>query len=422
MANCSRSGPGVGSSALICLTVSLVVRPINIIYIGRLPPHGGGATLSCSQILSGLVARGHVVRAVAPAPAETAGDPHPFTIQQPKIRVHQYPMPYTEVDATAPAPESYRDRQRQSVQETLRKLVAQEPADVLLVGYESMLWGVPEAAEALRIPCVTMIRGAIVSVFDGRFPSELGARLLAEVRRVDRAICCAHHLAASLTQRGFEHITAIPNALDPVRFSPGPKDPSLLNKLGIQSGDVVVLHASTLILGKRVDDLVASAPIALAEDPRLVYLVLGPAERLEPLSHNSAQWGVRDRFRFIPRVDFAEMPKYMRLADIVVMPSVGEGLARVYLEAQACARLLLASDIPAAREVIRDGETGVLFPVGDVSALAAKTVHAAQNAEFRESIGSQARRQVETHHRLGDAVARYEAELAAVVDEFAQRA
>jgi glycosyltransferase involved in cell wall biosynthesis len=55
------------------------------------------------------------------------------------------------------------------------------------------------------------------------------------------------------------------------------------------------------------------------------------------------------------------MPDYINLADIVVMPSAAETQALVYLETQACARLLLASDIPGAREVIVDGETGLLF-------------------------------------------------------------
>jgi len=52
------------------------------------------------------------------------------------------------------------------------------------------------------------------------------------------------------------------------------------------------------------------------------------------------------------------MPEYLNLADMVVMPSETEGLALVCLEAQACERVLIASDIPASREVIEEGSTG----------------------------------------------------------------
>ena len=70
----------------------------------------------------------------------------------------------------------------------------------------------------------------------------------------------------------------------------------------------------------------------------------------------------RPRVRFAGWIDYARMPDYINLGDIVVMPSESEGLARVYLEAQACARVLVASDIPPAREVVTEGETGLLFP------------------------------------------------------------
>ena len=46
------------------------------------------------------------------------------------------------------------------------------------------------------------------------------------------------------------------------------------------------------------------------------------------------------------------MPSYLNLADLVLLPSESEGLARIYLEAQACGKTLVCSDIPAAREVL----------------------------------------------------------------------
>ena len=56
------------------------------------------------------------------------------------------------------------------------------------------------------------------------------------------------------------------------------------------------------------------------------------------------------------------------------MTSEREGLALVYRETQACGRVLLASDIPAAREVVVHNENGVIFPMGDVEALGADTL------------------------------------------------
>jgi glycosyltransferase involved in cell wall biosynthesis len=96
------------------------------------------------------------------------------------------------------------------------------------------------------------------------------------------------------------------------------------------------------------------------------------------------------------------------------MPSAAETQALVYLETQACARLLLASDIPGAREVIVDGETGLLFRTGDISDLTAKTLLAASDPRRRADIGRKARAQVQTH-ALSTAVATYAATLEEVV-------
>lgn len=125
---------------------------------------------------------------------------------------------------------------------------------------------------------------------------------------------------------------------------------------------------------------------------------------------------ISERFRLVGWVYYNRMPGYINLADIVVMPSEAEGLSRVYLETQACARLLLASDIPPAREVVEDGETGFLFRKGDINDLTAKTLLAAAEPELRAEIGRKARERVRAHD-LKDAVTAY----AHTLDEVVQR-
>jgi glycosyltransferase involved in cell wall biosynthesis len=79
------------------------------------------------------------------------------------------------------------------------------------------------------------------------------------------------------------------------------------------------------------------------------------------------------------------------------MPSEAEGMARIYLETQAAGRTLVASDIPPAREVIEHGQTGLLFPLGDIQAFAARILEAAADASLRAHIGALARERVRPH-------------------------
>ena len=104
-----------------------------------------------------------------------------------------------------------------------------------------------------------------------------------------------------------------------------------------------------------------------------------------------------ERFRFVGWVPYDRMPGFFNLADMVVQPSQREGLSRVYLEAMACGRALIASDIPAAREVVRHRENGLLFERGNLDSLARTMRLAADDGALRESIGRNARTSVASH-------------------------
>ena len=153
-------------------------------------------------------------------------------------------------------------------------------------------------------------------------------------------------------------------------------------------------------------DVIESAAAAVRRHLRLRYVIVGDGAlrgEMEAACHRS---GLKELVRFVGWIDYASMPDYMNLADLVLVPSESEGLARVYLEAQACGRVLVASDIPPAREVVADGETGLLFPTGDIDALTAQTVRAATDPALRRRIGRESRDRVR-RHGLSDAVDRY---------------
>lgn len=77
-----------------------------------------------------------------------------------------------------------------------------------------------------------------------------------------------------------------------------------------------------------------------------------------------------------------------RRAAIAVLPSTyGEGLPRALLEAAACARPIVATDMPGCREAVRPGETGLLVPPGDVAALAAALAELARDPARRRAMG-----------------------------------
>jgi glycosyltransferase involved in cell wall biosynthesis len=331
------------------------------------------------------------------------------------IRVSTFPVPVEPTPVAYMAHAPLRRRQHEAIHALLPAMIAAERPDVLFVGRESFVVDVADIAVRHAIPCLLRLPGvATLGLLRGTYPDDLARELLAACRKVNRMVAPARHLAARARALGWDDVAVIPNAVDTGRFAPQPKNPALLRQLGIPDTALVVAHLSNLKAIKRPLDVVASAHAALPQNPRLVYLIVGDGPARRPMEDACRQAGIHDRVRFTGWIDYPHVPDYVNLADLVVMPSEDEGLARVYLETQACGRVLLASDIPAAREVVVHGQTGLLFRPGDLADLTATTLRAAADAPLRAAIGRQARAQIEARHRLPDAVAGYAALLGAL--------
>jgi glycosyltransferase involved in cell wall biosynthesis len=89
------------------------------------------------------------------------------------------------------------------------------------------------------------------------------------------------------------------------------------------------------------------------------------------------------------------VPAYIRASDAVLVPSLQEGLPNVVVEASACGRAVLASDVGGTAEVVVDGATGVLLPPGDVAAWNNALVSYASQLPYLRAMGERARQRME---------------------------
>ncbi len=90
-----------------------------------------------------------------------------------------------------------------------------------------------------------------------------------------------------------------------------------------------------------------------------------------------------------------DMPEVYQQAQVVALPSMGEGLPTALLEASACERPIVTTDVPGCREVVLDGETGLLVPPNDPAALAAAVERLLDDPGLRCKLAKNARRRVE---------------------------
>lgn len=364
-------------------------------------------SIASIQLLSGLRTRGHGIRALVPITvAEQASDS--FAKAHPELRVSRFLLPYVEPNPRNPASPDHLTVQTERLLQSAAMLIEEERPDLILVGTEQVIHQVPDLASSYGLPCIAIAHGVIDPAIGGTYRQDLVDRMVAAFREAALTIVVAHFHADGLKRLGVERVATVPNGVDLDQFRPGEPDEALRRALSIDPDDVVAMHISTLREVKRPLDLVRSAALALKREERLCYVVIGDGPHRVEMEEICREAGIADRFRFAGIVAHADMPAYLKLADLVLQPSETECQSMVFLEAQAAGRVLLVSDIPGSRELIRDGETGFVFEKGNVEALAEKTVTLAARAELRQAVGRRARDQAEAHYDVEKNIAAYE--------------
>ena len=122
---------------------------------------------------------------------------------------------------------------------------------------------------------------------------------------------------------------------------------------------------------------------------------------------STEQWHQRHQLKLINtvqvinRLPFHEVKEHITASDVLLLPSVEEGIANVVLEAMALGTLVVSSNCGGMEEVVRDGETGFVFPLRDVNAMVACLEKAiALPEDARITISQEARRLIEKQHTL----------------------
>ena len=87
-----------------------------------------------------------------------------------------------------------------------------------------------------------------------------------------------------------------------------------------------------------------------------------------------------------------DMPAVYSQAHIVCLPSYREGVPRTLLEAAACGRPIVASDVPGCREVVKQGINGLLVAARDVNGLAHAIEQLIQDGPLRMKMGAESRK------------------------------
>ncbi|MGB4116658.1 MAG: glycosyltransferase family 4 protein [Polaromonas sp.] len=177
------------------------------------------------------------------------------------------------------------------------------------------------------------------------------------------------------------------SGVDVQRFAPMPET---------QSAPVVMLP-SRMLWDKGVGEFVEAARMLRTRGVAARFVLVGHGDPDNPASIPECQLKAWHDSGVVERWGHCEdMPATLAKAHVVCLPSYREGLPKVLLEAAACARPLIATDVPGCREIVRHGENGLLVPLRDVPGLAQAMARLLGNFELRHTMGQKGRAMVES--------------------------
>ena len=204
-----------------------------------------------------------------------------------------------------------------------------------------------------------------------RFYNRIGKFVLSHSIRVR---CDSAETTRSLNNKGFTQVSHIPFFVpwlekflvsDEIRHA----------RLKCWDDNPVILCVARLSEEKNIALLLRAFRQVCNGSQRGRLVIVGSGSLKDELEHLSVDLGIAHRISWVGKVDYVSVPRYYREANLFVLSSNSESSARVLIQAQAAQLPTLTTDTSGSRDIVSDGRTGYVTPVGDVGALAKALNH-----------------------------------------------
>jgi glycosyltransferase involved in cell wall biosynthesis len=170
--------------------------------------------------------------------------------------------------------------------------------------------------------------------------------------------------------------------VDIVAFSPGADSPEPL----------CVMMATRILWDKGVGEFVEAARSLKQSGSKVRFVLVGDPDEDNPASVPEATlqaWKKENVVEWLGHCD--DMAAMLNTAHVVCLPSYREGLPKVLIEAAACGKPIVTTDVPGCREVVCDGDNGFLVPVRDSKSLSEALSRLIENPKLRTQMGKRSR-------------------------------
>jgi glycosyltransferase involved in cell wall biosynthesis len=205
-----------------------------------------------------------------------------------------------------------------------------------------------------------------------------------------------------------DKIVSVPTGVDTDIFRPEGSHKDIRDELDLAPLTPLVGSLSVIRSWKGLDYLVKAVPRVLKEMPEARFIMAGEGPHRNTLEKTIKETSVEDKVYLLGHRE--DIVNILSSIDVLVHPSyANEGVPQTILQAMAMKKPVIATDLPPLKEVVIDGETGILVPIKNPEAIAAGTIRQLRDKELSGRFGENGRKLVVSSYTFNGMLDKLEA-------------
>lgn len=231
------------------------------------------------------------------------------------------------------------------------------------------------------------------TLFGGAFDSVFGKPVL---ENADLIISVSKWAVGDIAKYGLPRgkMVCVHNGVSPKEYRPSAHRAARFRKKHALEGKKILLFVGRVIRQKGIEYLIDAMPLVLKRVPQARLVVVGRGNRLEKMRSRVAKLGLQGKVHFEGFLDEEELKDALCACNVFVLPSLWEVLPVSILEAMACGKPIVASDVGGNGELVRRGHNGFLVPKKNSRRLAEKIVRVLSDEQLAGRMGRNSRERV----------------------------
>ncbi len=226
------------------------------------------------------------------------------------------------------------------------------------------------------------------------------------MKKADALITLGKNMKKEILSRGFDEkkVFVIPNGVDTEKFKPISPDLNLKERLKLKNKKIIA-YIGSIQRFEGIDVLIQAIAQVKEKIKEIVLILIGSSFNAykKELVEISKKLGIENSVYFIGRIQRDFIRNYYSIVDIIVIPRKNIRVCRLVtplkqLEAMAMEKVVITSDLPALREMIKPGVSGDVFEAENAGDLANKILFYLTNPKARDKLSIRAREYVRNHY------------------------